>query len=76
MPDAMDQVQAFNDDHTADALQRHADRPKRVGLTHCAIGDCREPIMDARRELGAQLCLACQHEEEARAAHINKWKQR
>ena len=76
MPDAMDKMQTFNDDHTADALKRHADRPKTEGRTHCAVLDCREPIFDARRLLGAQLCLSCQQEEEARSAHINRWRQR
>jgi RNA polymerase-binding transcription factor DksA len=76
MPDAMDQLQAFNDDHTADALRRHADRVVAVGRSHCAIADCREPISDARRDLGAQLCLACQHEAEARSAHFSQWMRR
>ena len=76
MPDAMDQVQAFNDDHTADALKRHAEREVAVGLTHCAVMDCREPIVDARRLMGAQLCLACQQEDEAQRAHFNRWKHR
>jgi hypothetical protein len=76
MPDAMDQIQSFNDDHTADSLRRHADREKPVGRMHCANVDCREPIFQARRDLGAQLCLACQQEEEARAAHFKRWQQR
>jgi RNA polymerase-binding transcription factor DksA len=76
MPDAMDAVQTFNDEHTADALQRHAQRKVAPGRTHCAYIDCREPIFDARRLMGAQLCLACQQEEEARNAHLLRWKQR
>jgi RNA polymerase-binding transcription factor DksA len=76
MPDAMDHVQSFNDEHTADALSRHASRPRLVGRTHCANLDCGEPIGDARTALGAQLCLPCQKAEESRNAHQQVWRQR
>lgn len=76
MPDAMDKLQTFNDEHTADAIRRHAERKQPVGRTHCANVDCREPIFDARRLLGAQLCMECQREEDARNAHLARWKQR
>jgi RNA polymerase-binding transcription factor DksA len=76
LPDLMDHVQSFNDDHTADALARHAARPQLKGRTHCANMDCGEPIGDARTALGAQLCLICQKAEEARGAHLQVWRQR
>jgi RNA polymerase-binding transcription factor DksA len=76
MPDAMDHVQSFNDAHTADALQRHASRPRPEGRAHCANLECGQPIGDARRALGAQLCLPCQHAEEAKTAHLNRWRHR
>ena len=76
MPDAMDAVQTFNEEHTADALQRHAQRKVLRGRSHCANLDCDEPISTARQEMGAQLCLGCQREVEARDAHIARWKQR
>lgn len=76
MPDAMDRMQAFNEDHTADALKRHAARKVAAGRMHCVVSDCGEPISDARRDMGAQLCLACQKEEEARDAHLSRWARR
>jgi RNA polymerase-binding transcription factor DksA len=76
MPDAMDAVQSFNDEHTEDSLRRHADRPRLKGRSHCANVDCGEPIGDARQALGAQLCLPCQHAEESKAAHVARWRQR
>jgi RNA polymerase-binding transcription factor DksA len=76
MPDAMDRVQQHNDDHAEDALRRHAARPRPPGRTHCANLDCGEPIGDARRALGAQLCILCQQAEEASAVHLNRWRQR
>ena len=73
MPDAMDRVQQLAEDHAADALKRHADRPQTAGRRMCANIDCGEPISDYRRQLGATLCLACQNGEEARAAHFARW---
>lgn len=69
MPDAMDHLQAANDDHVADALKRHASqaRERKPGLTHCETVDCREPIEPARTRLGARLCEDCQREEDIRA---------
>lgn len=74
MPDAMDRLQQFNDDQAEDALRRHADRARPAGRTHCAVADCREPIVPERTALGAQLCMECQHEEDARNAHVRGWK--
>ena len=76
MTDAMDQVQAFNDANTEDALKRHADRVRAAGRETCANLDCGEPISDFRRQHGAQLCLECQKGEEAQAAHFRAWGQR
>lgn len=76
MADAMDRLQQFNDDHTGDALRRHADRPKPAGRVTCANLDCGDAIAPARTALGAQLCLPCQREDEAQAAHFAKWRQR
>lgn len=75
-PDAMDHLQQLNDDHTSDALKRHADRVRAVGRTHCANLDCAEPITSARTAIGAQLCLPCQHEADAQDAHLNRWRRR
>jgi RNA polymerase-binding transcription factor DksA len=74
MPDAMDRCQQFNDDATADALARHADRPRTVGRTHCEVADCGEPISSERMLLGARLCLECQKAEEAQGAHFRVWR--
>lgn len=76
MPDLMDAVQQYAADHTADALAQHARRPVVQGRTHCAQQDCGEPIAPERTSLGAQLCLDCQHEQEARDAHFAKWGRR
>jgi hypothetical protein len=45
-----------------------------LGLTHCAVADCREPVNPKRTVLGSQLCLGCQLEQESRDAHIDRWK--
>ena len=73
MPDAMDQVQQHVEDLASDALAAHAQRERRQGLTQCEVADCREPIAPARTALGARLCLECQQEAEARAAHFKTW---
>ena len=70
MPDAMDHIQQFTADHVEDALKRHVDRPRPEGRNMCANLDCGEPISEFRRQGGAQLCLACQEEEEAMAARF------
>ena len=74
MADAMDAVQQHAIDATEDVLRRHHARPVMAGRTHCAILDCGEAINAARTALGAQLCLECQHEEEARDAHFKAWR--
>lgn len=76
MPDAMDHVQELNEAHTADALKRHAARVLPEGRATCAHADCGEPISDARRRLGAQLCMECQRGEEAASAHLRTWSRR
>lgn len=69
MPDAMDHLQAANDDHVADALKRHAAQRSqaRPGLTHCEMLDCGEPIEPKRTACGARLCEDCQRDEDIRA---------
>ena len=74
MPDAMDHVQQHVEDSASDALRRHADRPRTQGRMDCAVADCREPITPERTALGAQLCMECQQEAEARDAHFRGWK--
>lgn len=76
MPDAMDAVQQFAADATDDALRRHQARPVVAGRTTCANLDCGEPIGPARTALGAQLCMECQREHEARSAHFRTWGRR
>lgn len=77
MPDAMDRCQAFNDDHVADALQRHRERtPSRPGLRHCERADCKEPIHPARTAAHARLCEECQVEQDKRNAHFAAWPRR
>lgn len=74
MPDFLDQVQERMLREEAEIL---ANRPKpRPGRTRCALADCGEAIAPARTALGAQLCLDCQHEHDARAAHFRTWSRR
>ena len=75
MPDAMDAVQERVLREERELLeQRRTPRP--AGLTHCRRHDCREPIAPPRTALGAQLCLECQHEQDARDAHFRIWGRR
>ena len=74
MPDAMDRVQQHAHDMVADALQAHASRPQAIGRAHCENADCGDGIDPRRTAMGARLCLDCQREEEARAAHFNAWR--
>lgn len=76
MADAMDAVQQQALDAAEDALLRHQARPAPAGRTSCANLDCGESIHPARTALGAQLCLECQHEQDARDAHFNTWRRR
>jgi RNA polymerase-binding transcription factor DksA len=76
MPDAMDVVQEANEQHAARALQLHAGRVVPVGRSVCAIEECGGTIGDARRVLGAQLCLPCKKAEEARVSHFTNWGRR
>lgn len=76
MPDLMDKLQQHNDDHVADSLRAHAQRPRAPGRTTCANLDCKDDIAAARTALGAQLCLACQQEAEAQAVHFSAWRNR
>lgn len=74
MPDAMDAVQ----ERTLRELgEIEAHRPRlQVGRTHCHRADCGEPIAPQRTALGAQLCMECQHEQDARDAHFRVWGRR
>jgi RNA polymerase-binding transcription factor DksA len=76
MPDAMDHVQELNEAHVEDALKRHSARPVVEGRATCANAECGEPISDARRRLGAQLCMECQRGVEAAGAHRRVWSGR
>ena len=76
MPDAMDQVQQHVQDLADDALGAHARRPRREGRDTCENADCGELIASERRALGARLCMDCQREDEARAAHFRTWGRR
>ncbi len=76
MADAMDAVQQQALDAAEDALLRHQARAVPPGRTTCANLDCGEPIHAARTALGAQLCLECQHEQDARDAHFRTWRRR
>lgn len=76
MPDAMDRLQDFNDEHLADSLARHAARPVRVGRTTCANLDCGEPIGTHRTAQGAQLCDECEVDDRKRQAHFAVWARR
>ena len=76
MPDAMDRVQQHAEDAACDALAAHALRVQRPGRTTCANLDCGADIAPVRTALGAQLCLDCQHSEEAAAAHFKTWGRR
>lgn len=44
-----------------------------AGRTHCINLDCGEPIATARTAMGAQRCMDCQREHEARDAHFAAW---
>ena len=76
MADAMDRCQDFNDDHVADALKRHAARPRPAGLAYCEVLDCREPIAAERTRLGARLCEECQQDEDLRARQYARGRAR
>ncbi len=76
MPDAMDHVQQLTDDLTADALARHAAKLVVPGRTACINQDCAAPIAASRTAFGAQRCVVCQREHEARAAHFAAWGHR
>ena len=76
MPDAMDHMQALNDVHVENALQHHANRPKRAGLAECENIECGDDISPDRQAMGARLCVACQTAEEAQGAHFRQWWRR
>lgn len=74
MPDAMDVLQAFNDDHVADSLKRHqSTRARGSGLSHCERLDCREPIRAERTAQGARRCDECEEEHQRRNAQYAPW---
>lgn len=72
----MDRCQQFNDDVVADALARLASKARSAGLSECERLDCGEPINPERTALGARLCMECQHEADAQAAHFRAWSRR
>lgn len=76
MPDVMDHVQQLNDDLTADALARHAAKLVVPGRATCINQDCGAAITATRTALGANRCVECQREHEARAAHFAAWGHR
>ena len=76
MPDAMDRVQQFADDHVDDSLKRHANRPRPAGRATCANLECADDIAPQRQALGAQVCLACQRAEEGASVHQRTWRGR
>lgn len=72
----MDHVQALAEQLADSAVQAHANRPQRPGLTHCEMLDCGEPITAQRQAMGARLCVPCQTVEEAQSAHFRTWSRR
>lgn len=44
--------------------------PRRAGRSECA--DCGEPITALRQSMGAQLCIDCQTEAEARGRGVRR----
>ncbi|WP_303749531.1 TraR/DksA C4-type zinc finger protein [Stenotrophomonas pigmentata] len=74
MPDAMDHLQTFNDEHVQDSIKRHqAHQHARAGRTHCERLDCGEPIRPERTAQGAQRCDECEEEHQRRNAHFAPW---
>lgn len=76
MTDTMDQVQQFMADRVEDELKRRARQPKPVGLTHCEVADCGEPIVAERTRLGARLCTECQQDEDLRISRYARGRAR
>lgn len=76
MPDAMDRLQDFNDDHVSDALKRHQQRPRQEGRANCANLECGDAINPQQQAMGAQLCVVCQRAEEAVSTHLRVWRGR
>jgi len=77
MPDAMDRLQNFNDDHVADSLKRHTTQhTRRPGLTQCERLDCREAISPERTAQGAQRCDECEEEHQLRNSQLAPWARR
>lgn len=74
MPDAMDKLQAFNDDHVQDSISRHqSNSAARAGRAYCERLDCGEPIRPERTRQGAQRCDECEAEHQIRNAHFAPW---
>lgn len=53
--DVAQQRQLDDIDHALAARQ-----PRRMGLTHCEVPECGEPISALRQHMGARLCIDCQ----------------
>lgn len=73
MPDFLDAVQEHVEAQTQASLQAHLQRKTAQGRTTCANLDCGEGIHPMRTDMGAQLCIDCQREEEATAKLRGRW---
>lgn len=74
MPDNMDRLQDFNEDHVQDSLRRHrAQRTAVIGRGHCERLDCGEEIRPERTAQGAQRCDECEDEHQRRNAQLAPW---
>lgn len=60
--DTIEVAQRRQQDDIDHALAGRA--PQMAGRTTCAKLDCGAPILPVRQQMGAQLCLACQHDAE------------
>lgn len=68
--DDADRVSDMDARQLSGALAHHARRPRAAGRATCANLDCAAPIASLRQQIGAQLCIDCANEEEARARHM------
>jgi len=63
--DEADRAQAINEQHLADSLAKHANRPHRMGEVFYCL-ECGEAIPAARRKAvpGVEYCVGCQRDLE------------